>query len=306
MDKKQTRVAVLLASYNCNKWLPAQLTSIVEQSGIDLIIFVSDDCSLDSSLKYLQKFAGTNCEVRLLPQTTPSGSAGQNFYRLIREVDFSGFDYIAFSDQDDVWLPNKLGRACEQLTLAKADGYSSNVLAFWPDGSQKFIDKSQPQKKYDFLFESAGPGCTFVITPWLANEVKQHLIRTGAVASSVVLHDWLTYAVCRGNDKYWVIDAVPSMMYRQHDSNVLGANKGFKAFSARVLKVKRGWYRAEVIKICQVSASVSSDLMFTFILDCLKNKRYFSSLRLLPYVQHFRRAPLDRLGLAFMILLGLF
>jgi len=114
-----------------------------------------------------------------------------------------------------------------------ADGVSSNVLAFWPDGKQKLIHKAQPQREFDYLFESAGPGCTFLMTPWLINKVKDLLLDESGVAGHVALHDWLVYAVCRASGKKWVIDKTPSMLYRQHGSNEFGANHGIRAKYAR-------------------------------------------------------------------------
>jgi len=129
-----------------------------------------------------------------------------------------------------------------------ADGVSSNVLAFWPDGKQKLIHKAQPQREFDYLFESAGPGCTFLMTPWLINKVKDLLLDESGVAGHVALHDWLVYAVCRASGKKWVIDKTPSMLYRQHGSNEFGANHGIRAKYARFLRMYRGWYKHEVLK----------------------------------------------------------
>ena len=85
-----------------------------------------------------------------------------DLFRLFRVVDFSGYDYISLADQDDVWLDCKLARACKLLREDEAEGYSSNVLAFWPDGRERLIEKAFPQRRWDFLFEGPGPGCTFV------------------------------------------------------------------------------------------------------------------------------------------------
>ena len=304
-NKSELRVAVLMATYNGMNWLEEQVSSILNQSGVDVHLFVSDDSSVDCTYEFLNARADADSRIVILPKIDRLGSAGTNFYRLICDVDVSGFDYIAFADQDDIWSLDKLSRHIDLIQSSNAEAVSSNVLAFWPDGSQKLIDKSQPQQNYDFLFESAGPGCTFLMTPWLVNQVKQCLL-SNEVAKDVALHDWLAYAVCRSSGKKWVIDATPSIMYRQHAHNVLGANSGFRALFARVLKMKQGWYRAEVMNICQVCSSISTDKMFPFILDCLKNKRYFSTLRLLPFVKNFRRDPFERLALALMILFGLF
>lgn len=239
--KPLPRVAVLMATFNAGEWLVEQIYSIINQSFVHLTIFISDDGSTDGTLDYIKQLAEMESRVVLLPETSRMGSAGKNFSRLICNLDANAFDYISFADQDDVWNIDKLSSHISLIGHHHAEAVSSNVLAFWPDGSQKLITKSQSQQKYDFLFESAGPGCTFLMTPWLVNQVKQCLL-INEVAKDVALHDWLSYAVCRSYGKKWVIDALPSIMYRQHAQNVLGANSGFRALFARVLKMKQGWY----------------------------------------------------------------
>lgn len=73
------------------------------------------------------------------------------FFRLLRDVDMAGFDYVALADQDDLWHPDKLARACQQLQLTGAAGYSGNVTAFWPGGQERLIDKAQPQQPLGFF-----------------------------------------------------------------------------------------------------------------------------------------------------------
>jgi len=67
------------------------------------------------------------------------------------------------------------------------------------------IHKSQPQREFDYLFESAGPGSTFLMTPWLFNTLKCLLNDASSIAHEVDLHDWLTYAVCRASVRKWLI-----------------------------------------------------------------------------------------------------
>lgn len=305
MAEQNPKIAVLMATYNGKQWISEQVDSILQQVDVELTLFVSDDGSTDGTLEYLKQLVDSDSRVVLLPKSERMGSAGKNFYRLIRDVDVSGFDYVAFADQDDIWNTNKLSAHVDLIRANDAEAVSSNVMAFWPDGRQKLIVKSQPQQDFDFLFESAGPGCTFVMTPWLVNQVKKQLL-ANPVAADVELHDWLTYAICRASGKRWVIDSAPSMRYRQHQANVVGANSGFGAFFSRLAKMRQGWYRSQVIKICKVCASLSSDDMYPLILECLQKKHYLSTLRLLPYIKSFRRDPIERSALAVVIILGLF
>ena len=169
------KVKVLLASFNGSNWICEQLNSVLGQIGVDVVIYVSDDCSDDATRTILEKLTQQEPRIRLLPKTLKFGSAGKNFYRLILDTDLTNCDYVAFVDQDDIWEHDKLIRHVELMQQNGVDGVSSNALAFWPDNKTKLIDKAQPQRELDFIFESAGPGCTFLMSPSLGGDVKKLL-----------------------------------------------------------------------------------------------------------------------------------
>ncbi len=239
--QNQKKVATLLAAYNGMRWLEGQLLSILSQRGVDITVFISVDQSTDNTLQWCNDFAMKDERVKIVESSERFGGAAKNFFHLIREVDFSTYDYIAFADQDDAWLPNKLSRACEVLSKTHADAYSSNVMAFWVDGRESLITKSQPQVKWDFLFEAAGPGCTYVFTRALAISFKAKLNERWSLAQSIELHDWLLYAFARANKFKWMIDDCANMRYRQHEKNQVGVNQGWQAKKQRLSKLLSGW-----------------------------------------------------------------
>jgi rhamnosyltransferase len=235
------KVAVLLAAYNGSAWINEQIETILNQKFVKVEIFTSVDLSSDNSLHLMNEIKKNNSNMHVLPYGEVYGGAANNFFRLLRDVDLNGFDLVAFSDQDDIWYPDKLYRAKHILEEQKAAGYSCNVRAFWPNGKKKLIIKSQKKKLWDFLFEAAGPGCTYVLRRDLAFSL-QNLIRTRwDEVQHIGLHDWLTYAFARSNGYKWVIDTWVSMDYRQHTSNQVGVNEGWRAFKYRALKVLSGW-----------------------------------------------------------------
>lgn len=243
---------VVLAAFNGRNFISEQLNSIYEQSGVRVHIVVSVDKSNDGTESIFADLQATDSRLTLLPHGQHFGGAGPNFYRLLRDVDMSGFDYVCFADQDDIWHPEKLWRAHCLMTEKAAHGYSSNVMAFWPDGKTKSTDKAQPQRQWDFLFEAAGPGCTYVMRQDLALAL-QNLVRTRWDAvQAVALHDWLSYAFARANGYRWVIDSKVGMQYRQHVANQVGVNAGWRAFKHRVGKVLCGWGTAQAAIIASV------------------------------------------------------
>jgi len=253
MDTERARnFAVVLAAFNGKQWLDEQLQSILDQVGVSVTVFISVDQSCDGTEEWSDICAFTDNRIVVLPHGQRFGGAARNFFRLIERVDFSGFDYVSFSDQDDIWLPNKLLRAHEVLSSTGADAYSSNVTAFWADGRQVLIEKSQPQVQWDFLFEAAGPGCTYVMRKELACAI-QHVVRSHwEEVQEVGLHDWFSYAFARANGYKWVIDDVPGMLYRQHENNQVGVNAGWRAFVHRADKVLSGWGLAQSALIARL------------------------------------------------------
>ena len=237
---KIPRIAILLAAYNGREWLQEQLESILHQNEVDVQIFISVDQSTDGTENFVDQFAAADGRITVLPHGRKFGGAVSNFFRLIDDVSFEGFDYVSFSDQDDIWSSDKLSRANYKMQEVGADGYSSNVTAFWPSGRQVLIRKSQPQKEWDFLFESGGPGCTYVMTVKLACTIQLYLREYQTEIKDVWLHDWFCYSFSRSKGFKWFIDDYSSLMYRQHLDNQVGVNHGWRAILYRVKKVVGG------------------------------------------------------------------
>lgn len=235
------KVAVVLAAYNGADYIVKQLDSILQQERVTLHVFISVDRSSDGTESLLAKWTLSEPRLTLLPYGQCFGGAGPNFYRLLRAIDLTGFDYLSFADQDDLWHPDKLWRAHCVLTTEKAAGYSSNFTAFWPSGKTLLINKAWPQRTWDYLFESAGPGCTYVLRSSLALAM-QNLVRSADKSLlRVDYHDWLTYAFARSHNFPWVIDSWSRLQYRQHAHNQIGVNAGRRSFWLRVRKILSGY-----------------------------------------------------------------
>lgn len=233
--------AICLAAYNGTRWLQEQLDSILGQVLVDVTVFVSVDMSTDGTERWINQRALQDKRVVVLPCGQRFGGAARNFFRLIRDVDFSSFDYVSFSDQDDIWFEDKLIRAVNVLNESGAAAYSSNVIAFWLSGRRMLIEKSQSQRKWDFLFEAAGPGCTYVMRANLVDALQTCIRERWDSVQQVGLHDWFIYAFARAHGYRWVIDNRPGMLYRQHAENQVGVNNGWRAFIHRARKIWSGW-----------------------------------------------------------------
>ncbi|MGN8344549.1 glycosyltransferase [Pseudomonas sp. SMV71] len=246
MPIAQPQVAVLLAAYNGMRWIGEQLDSILRQSTVHVTVYISVDPSCDGTEQWCAEATQRYDNVVLLPPAGRFGGASRNFFRLLRDVDFSGFDYIAFSDQDDIWHLDKLERAVQAIKSRQAHAYSSNVTALWPNGDRHLLNKAQPQAQWDFIFEAAGPGCTYVLCQELAESMKSSMLANWNLLQQVSLHDWYCYAFARSHGYSWYIDPKPAMEYRQHSNNQVGANKGVRPLIARYRRIYQGWWFSQV------------------------------------------------------------
>lgn len=237
---KKPKFLVCLAAYNGMEYIAAQIESILLQINVDIHIFISVDLSVDGTEVFVEKWALSESRLTLLPFGQRFGGAGPNFYRLLREVNLKGFDYLSFADQDDVWCPEKLWRAHCLMKKNGAVGYSSNVTAFWPSGKTCIVNKAQSQQSWDYLFEAAGPGCTYVLNSHLALSLQKLIREADERLLCVGYHDWLIYAFARANKLPWVIDEWSSMQYRQHANNQIGVNAGWRSYWLRVRKMLTG------------------------------------------------------------------
>jgi rhamnosyltransferase len=287
----------LFATFNGESYLSEQLDSIQNQLGIEVLIVASDDCSSDNTAQLLNNAKTENSQLIVL-LSQKMGSAASNFFRLLRDTDLTQVDYVALSDQDDIWQSDKLSHAVRKIQENNVDAYSSNVMAFWPNGKQRLIDKAQPQKQFDYMFESAGPGCTFVLTQKLAIEIQAFLIDNQVQCQHVALHDWFIYAFARSRGFNWFIDHESHMLYRQHAENVVGANVGIKPKIQRFKKLREGWLFEQALLIADILGYANMPPIQKIMRLSLLDRVW-----LIFNVSKLRRRLRDRIALAFFMML---
>ena len=292
------RVLVLLATFNGARWLDEQLDSIFAQHRADVKILAADDGSTDGTVALVEQRGTGHLVAPVLLSTGRQLGAAGNFLRLLREAPVDDFDLIALADQDDIWLPERLERAIEQLQSNRVDGYSSDATAFWPDGRRRALGKAYPQRAFDHLFEPAGPGCTYVVTAALAKALQVELRREPERFDGIGYHDWLIYAFARTHGFRWFIDSTPGVLYRQHGHNELGANFGLSGVEKRWARLRSGWFRRQVLKIADLWVGDHCALV-----DRLRRLAWRDRLWLACAAARCRRRPRDQLALAAMLLL---
>jgi rhamnosyltransferase len=303
---KVPRIAVLLASYNGVRWLPDQIRSILDQKGVETQIFVSDDGSHDGTQEWLQLLAEEHQRVCLLSCRNQPSGVGDNFYFLIENAPWQSFDAVALADQDDIWFESKLARHFGLMNETKSVGVSSDVLALWPSGRTSLVKKSDPQTRFDYFFESSGPGCSFLICPSFLTFIKDKVLKGIPKAKEFEFHDWLIYAIARSQNRPWYIDPVPSMYYRQHQNNHIGANIGIIPALKRIRLVANKSYRQKVQDLLSVLRQVQGGdkQAFSQVADLLSQDRFWSRFIRARLAKDFRRSRRDQLALRTFFILG--
>jgi rhamnosyltransferase len=299
-NKNAPRVVVLLAAFNGVTWLEEQILSILCQKDIEVTLYISVDLSTDNTEQLVVLMSERYSNIKLLDFGKRLGGAANNFFHLLSMVNFQDFDYIALSDQDDIWLPGKLKRSISCLSALNAHAYSSNATAFWEDGRKKQIIKSHKQVTWDFLFEAAGPGCTYVFTQNMALQIQLMLQEKRVLTNTIYMHDWLIYAFVRSKQYRWFIDDNSYILYRQHQHNEIGVNIGINAFVKRSRKVLSGWALGQSLQIACIL-----DLNSTpFVRSWGKGSR-IAYLNLSRYSWQCRRKFIDKV-IFFLACLGMF
>jgi rhamnosyltransferase len=290
-----------MATYNGVDWIGQQIESILSQKGVDVRVLISDDNSSDGTYELCCDIASNDQRVSILPRQhrRQLGPAG-NFYHLIEHVEAQADSFYALSDQDDIWYEDKLASQLEILEDKKAAAISSDVMCLWPDGSQKLITKSQPQKQFDFFFESAGPGCTFCFNADVLS-LAQSVLKQTETNALPKLHDWFIYALCRAHAMPWVISSKPTLFYRQHSHNEVGAHTGWPATLNRLKTVMKGAYRQEVVKIASILVALDVTSETKALCDRLLRMHLKDRLYLISHSRQLRRRADESLALAIMM-----
>lgn len=230
-----------MATFNGARYLLEQLESLAEQTRLPNLLIVSDDGSTDNTREIVLQFAdGAPFEVRLL--NGPCLGYGANFASLLEHMP-DDIDVVALSDQDDVWLPEKVQGALDGLARvpdrpALYGGRTVEASATLDVRRLSRVPGIAPSFRHALARNIAG-GNTMAL-----NRAAIGLMRhaAGQLRSNPV-HDWWIYQVVTGCGGVVVFDDCPHVLYRQHGSNQVGANAGLSAFVSRLRDLVKGRYR---------------------------------------------------------------
>lgn len=214
------RVVVLMSTYEGERWVAEQLRSILAQLPSDGRILVRDDGSRDSTAHVIESIG----DARIILERGTNLGFSASFLTLLSAAPQDA-DMVMFSDQDDVWMPDKIARAWAQLQ-ACGDGpalYGSTQLLVDSDLRPLKITAAW-QRGPSFssaLTENIITGCTAAL-----NRPALQLLQRAGIPQGVHLHDWWVYLVVSAFGTV-VFDDQPTLLYRQHSSNQIGHGWGW-------------------------------------------------------------------------------
>lgn len=214
-------VNILLATYNGEQFLRQQVDSIQAQTVTDWNLLIRDDGSSDGTRQVIQELVAADSRIRWInPDEMTNLGVIKSFYTLLKH---ESADYYFFSDQDDVWLPNKL-----EVTLARAQQEPADQpLLVYTD--LKVVDEN-----LNVLHESMIATQSHHANTELHQELTENTVTGGTMminraladlwqtTDNLLMHDWYLALVAAALGKLVYIDQ-PTQLYRQHSNNVLGA-----------------------------------------------------------------------------------
>lgn len=223
------KVAVIMSTYNGERYIRKQLDTILLQEGIEPILFIRDDGSLDNTVKIIEEYCLLYPNIIFQNRSNIKNlGITESFLFLLKWViyEYSDIEYFAFADQDDYWEKDKLFEAIQTKGKNPKWLYFSNKTVV--DENLKILYKEHLVYFHDILevfWGSQASGCTMVFSRMLAKEIltykdNPHIIN--------LLHDSLFYRVAHIIGSDIVFDERSFIKYRQHEKNVIGIEQSRK------------------------------------------------------------------------------
>jgi len=299
-------VAILMGSYNGSKYIAQQLDSISSQTHTNWRLFVSDDGSSDETTSILREYQTRWGRGRLIIRSGPGAGFCRNFLSMACDPSIKA-DIYAFSDQDDVWMPEKLDAAIEALSNVR------NTLPQLYCGRTIYVSDELTilGRSFDFrgnrdfsnaIVQSIAGGNTM-----LFNQAAKDLLEATGVVS-VPSHDWWLYILVTGSGGEVVFDSQPYIYYRQQNNSLVGQNTTIRARIHRLRSMLAGKYRlwndqhAAVLSAHQSILNSASNILFSNFIH-LRDSHIFNRLKMLWVCRIHRQGALGFPGLLLAVLL---
>jgi glycosyltransferase involved in cell wall biosynthesis len=256
------KVAILLCTYRGQQFLSEQLDSFASQSYTNWEVWASDDGSEDDTYHILKTYKNKWPAGRLSIHFGPAEGFAANFLSLTCKTSIEATFY-AYSDQDDVWEVDKLTRAVQWL-----ESVSEDVPALYCSRT-RLVDEgnneigmsplfTRPPSFGNALMQNIGGGNTMVF-----NNAARGLLREAGQNPPIITHDWWAYLVVTGCGGKVYYDRTPTLRYRQHNGNLVGANFSWPARFKRIRMLFMGVFKelndSNIAALCALECKLTPE-----------------------------------------------
>lgn len=293
---KEAKVQILMSTYNGERFLREQIESLLHQNWKNLEILIRDDGSNDRTPDILQEYGAKYNNIKIFLEKNQG--VNRSFFALLEKSDA---DYVAFCDQDDIWLEEKLESAVRKLKREQGPAlYCSNKILVDSKGNlmQKQDRKTRVPGFGNAVVECICTGCTAVMNRKLAEIIKDRLPR------NAILHDWWCYLAAAYVGKV-IFDEQAYIKYRQHEKNVVGAKAGFWGevrAKAAYLKKSRGKLEKQLTDFARLyQGNGKKDAL---VQEVLAAKRFPGRIKILWNRRIYRQSRLDEIIMRILFLSG--
>lgn len=264
------RIVVLMSTYNGARFIDEQIRSILEQLPENGLLMVRDDGSHDSTVSRIKTFE----DPRIQLVCGENMGFARSFLTLLSATPQDA-EMLMFSDQDDVWLPEKISRAWQHLQplAAKPALYCSAQMLV--DEALRPLQVTPPWPRepsfLNALSENIVTGCTAAI-----NRPAIVLLQCAGEPEGVRFHDWWFYLVVSAFGTV-VVDEEPTLLYRQHGANLIGHKAGWWGRQTQVLRflLKHDWVGILLSQVAELNMQYANKMNAE---QCSLLKNYFTFL----------------------------
>ena len=299
--KKSPHIAILMCTYNGEAFLEEQLDSIKNQDYKNWTLYVNDDGSKDTTLDILKAYQKKWGNKKLIIRRGPQKGFCQNFLQIINDKKIKANLHF-LSDQDDIWMRHKISHAIQKLS--KLDPLKPALYCgrstYISSDAKSILGQSdlflKPPSFKNALIQSIGGGNTMAFNNPLKNISQKY------PKADVVSHDWWLYMLNELMGGKTIYDAESTILYRQHNSSLVGANTRFIAKLKRFRMLINGAFREYnskhldvFMKINLVSTRANIELIDNFFI--LRDRGVLQRILMIQQLGIYRQTFDAQLGL---------
>lgn len=222
--KCSTEIAILMATYNGEKYISEQLDSIIAQTSSDWTLYIHDDGSSDGTVSIIKNYMRQYPDRIISIDGEPTGGACNNFMYLFEQIEAKIY---MCSDQDDVWLPKKIEKTLESLLTIYSDDIPCLAFTEMTGVDEKLNVLTEKVTEYQrlncrdtalnhIITQNVATGCTMMMNKGL----RDMMIKCGNT-NNLIMHDYWAALIASYCGKL-VFLPEPTILYRQHSDNCIG------------------------------------------------------------------------------------